>query len=98
MTLSPETIARITAKVAAMTGHERDERCMELVDIPNNTEEEGLEFIKLLCGPDTTEQDFVEMLDEADPPNLDRLRISSVGSGSEGRVRWTCHQASEAVA
>jgi hypothetical protein len=47
--------ARITAKVRAMTADQRCVRMQEIVDSPDrNSEENLLEFAKLVTGPDAT--------------------------------------------
>jgi len=59
--LSPEIIARITARVAAMDHYQRYDRA---INMPENSEEADLEFFKLILGPSATEEDFMDMMDE----------------------------------
>jgi hypothetical protein len=61
MTLSSGTIARMKAKVAAMTPQERYDRAVAMTE---GSEEHAVEFVKLLLGPDATEQDFMDMMED----------------------------------
>lgn len=68
MSLSPEIEAAITARVAVMDHQERYDRSISMT---GSSEEDDLEFAKLMLGPQATMQDFVDLMDDlvrADPP------------------------------
>ena len=51
MSISPEVNSRIEAQVSAMNTYERAARAAELIDATDPSEEDELEFAKLVCGP-----------------------------------------------
>jgi hypothetical protein len=62
MTVTPEIASRLAAKVASMTMRERGERAADLIDFQVPTEEDNLEFVKLICGPDAEVQELIDLL------------------------------------
>jgi hypothetical protein len=66
--MKPEVEAANAARVGAMGHHERFNQAASMIDIPEPSEADEVEFAKLILGPQATTQDLIAMLVRTDPP------------------------------